>query len=705
MQRVGRGGLKIASILRVFGALTLALSIGFAALVWATEVPNELEEEAPGTRKVLDRSGQLIARTQGMAGAWSTPCTRDEIPEVFVRTLLAAEDRRFFRHWGVDPLAMLRALGQALREGRIVSGASTLTQQLARTTLAKESPFLRKVREVALAFQLERSLTKNEILTLYVNRVHFGPQVLGLGAASDRYFNKRPIDLELSEAATLAGLVRGPSLYDLERRPELARRRRDRVLERLERLEPESASVIRAARESPLSLRLTPPLPGARHWIQAVLRRVPSEETILQTTLDLPLQRELERLAKGRRSWLGSFGASALAAIVVDHQSLEILAYLGSSDFEAVGDLGQNDGVQALRQPGSTLKPFLYAQAMDNLGYDASTLLPDEPTHFVSVDRFWAPENFDRTFRGEVSLARALANSLNVPAVHVLHRLGLERGLEVLHAFGFESLDQPAQHYGLALALGDGEVSLFELAAAYAALARGGAYRPLRLLKEQSVGEPVRAVSPQAAAAIGAILADGALRREVFGSRNALEFPFRVAVKTGTSKGYRDAWVVGFSARHTVAVWVGNFDGRPMKLATGAASAGQIFHDIMLRTTELTADGGLPSEQSWEPLEDVRRPPSGPNRFISSEKVAVPRVTFPKSGMRFVARGAGGRRSELRVRVESARPGALLWIDGRSQALLSDGTMLWRVEAGWHEIFAENPGGLRSDRVQIFVEE
>jgi penicillin-binding protein 1C len=338
---------------------------------------------------------------------------------------------------------------------------------------------------------------------------------------------------------------------------------------------------------APLTLRPAPPLPGAEHWVRTILRRTAPDAAEIRTPLDLPLQREVEKMARSYRRVLAKYGGSALSILVVDSRTADVLAYVGSPDFHSDQDAGQNDGVHALRQPGSTLKPFLYAAAIDLLGWSAGTLLEDGPYAAPGGGIPFEPRNFDRKFRGQVSLERALANSLNVPAVRTLIALGVDRSLSVLHDFGFESLRQSPGVYGAALALGDGEVSLLELVAAYRALAADGVYRPLRFTTPGSTDER-RACSARAAQQVARILANNALRVEAFGAGGPLEFSSPVAVKTGTSTGYRDAWTVGFDEDVTVGVWVGNFDGHPLRDATGAASASPLFHQVMLRAQALT---------------------------------------------------------------------------------------------------------------------
>jgi penicillin-binding protein 1C len=570
----------------------LGACLWLALYVARLPVCPELEAEEASVR-VLGRDEQLLASVRSKSGEWSEPVPLAALSEWVVPALLAAEDKRFFQHPGVDPLAIVRALGQALAQGRIVSGASTLTQQLVRQSCERPRGVLGKLREVALAVRLEVAWSKSRILEGYLNRVSFGPRVLGIAAASRRYFDKPPSALGLAEAAALVAITRGPTLYDPERALELVRRRRDRILERLAAQGEIDARAIELALASPLALRRPYTLPGAFHFVRAALNgklaeaseppslaALSANRSELRTTLDAPLQQEVEALVAGEAARFVERRASAAAVIVVDNASAEVLAYVGSPDYKARDRLGQNDGVLALRQPGSALKPFVYALGLEQLDLHASSILPDIELSFASAEGSWAPVNYDGHFHGPVRLRPALASSLNVPAVYLADRLGPARLLDFLHRLGFRSLSEPAEHYGPALALGSGEVRLSELAAAYATLARGGLYLPLAF----APGPPraaERVLGAAVAAQIGDVLSDATARAAGFGRDGVLELGFPVAAKTGTSKGYRDNWALGYSARVTVGVWVGNFDGSPMVDSSGVSGAGPLFHAVM----------------------------------------------------------------------------------------------------------------------------
>jgi penicillin-binding protein 1C len=573
----------VASVVALLGAVPLSVELGSFFVDLPTELDPSSSHGGKATR-VRDRGGVLLAELR-VDGKQHLPIAYGDLPPHVVDALLAAEDKRFFSHRGVDWLAVGRALGQWGMAGKVVSGASTLTQQLARSTFARQRTVYGKWREMLLARRIERDLTKGQILEAYLNRIEFGPNVVGLGAAAEAYFAKPVGALSLSEAATLVGIPRGPSLYDPKRPQTPIIKRRDRILERLAENDPGYAEQVARALEVRLELQQQWVAPGAFHWVRRLARdtgRAASAEW--RTTLDSALQRRVEQLVHLHANSMQRFGASAAAVLVADNRTQEVLAYVGSPDYRAaIG--GQNDGVVALRQPGSTLKPFVYAAAMQHLGYTAATLLPDVPLEFREAGQVYAPRNYDGQFHGPVRLREALANSRNVPAVYTVSQVGVGRVLDYLHRLGFSSLTKAPEYYGVALALGDGEVTLEELVAGYMVLANDGALRPLRIVVDEPVTEPVRAVDARVARVLRDVLQDPLARATSFGRHGVLEFDFPVAVKTGTSKGARDNWTVGFSDEVTVGVWVGNFDGTPMVGASGVSGAGPLFHAVMKEAT------------------------------------------------------------------------------------------------------------------------
>ncbi len=587
----------------LFAVLVLAfgpwVALGIAAAL--TPLPPELTSSVPPSTGVIlrDRSGVVIRELGADDGSRARWVTLADVGEPMQRMMIAAEDRRFAHHPGIDPFAIARAAVDLARYRRVVSGASTLTQQLARTLVPRPRSLWGKFREAALALRIEASLSKAQILTEYLNRVSFGPGLRGVDAASRYYFDKPPIELSLAEAAALASLPRGPTLYDPRKGTARLQRRRDRVLERARGAALAAGADVDRALAEPLRIAPTGAGLGAPHLVRAImggklddvvgpLRNRAREITL---TLDRGLQREVEILAADTTRRLAPRHVSAAAVVILENRSGEVLAYVGSPSFDDVKRLGQNDGVLALRQPGSTLKPFVYELAMEKLGYTAATALPDVELFLPTKDGDYRPNNYDGRFHGPVRLREALASSFNVPAVWTAEAVGPARLLERLRALGFRSLGEDASRYGAALALGDGEVRLLDLAAAYTTLARGGlrlAPRAVRAVLGKD-GQPLalpsfeeeRVLDEGAAFVITDVLADKTARQGAFGEGSALELPFPCAAKTGTSKGFRDNYAVGFTPAVTVAVWVGNFDGSPMEGVSGVTGAGPLFHDAM----------------------------------------------------------------------------------------------------------------------------
>jgi len=548
----------------------------------------------------LDRHGRVLCEVRATDGTRARPIKLTEAGDRIVVALLAAEDKRFRWHPGVDPLAVMRSIGQFVWSRRVVSGGSTLTQQLARNVVPRPRSALGKLREMALALRIEASLSKDRILEEYLNRVSFGPALRGVEASSRYYFDKPTRDLSLAEAAALASLPRGPTLYDPRRGTERLMRRRDRVLRRLLDARGASSSDIERALGEPLVLAGRGGGLGIPHLRQAILSGAfPStlgplkgRAATVTTTIDRHLQREVEILAAQTIERLASRNVSAASVVVIDNLTSEVLAYVGSPNIDNEVRLGHNDGVLARRQPGSALKPFVYGTAMVDLGITAATVVPDVDISFPEPEGDYHPHNYDGRYHGPVRVREALANSFNVPAVNVAARIGPDKLLARLRNWGFLSLDRSARDYGLALALGDGEVRLLELASAYAALARGGTYRSPIAAKSaigrdgsiftNSTDSSYRVVDERTAYVLTHILSDARARLSSFGEDNVLEFDFPVAAKTGTSKGFRDNVTAGFSSRITVAVWVGNFDGSPMSGVSGISGAGPLFRDVML---------------------------------------------------------------------------------------------------------------------------
>jgi penicillin-binding protein 1C len=607
------------------------------AASYVVDLPPELAQREQSLR-LLDRHGELLREVRSGREARSRWQSLDGMSPHVVAATLAAEDRRFWDHGGVDAIAAGRAIVQDVLSAEVVSGASTLTMQLARILRGGGRTWANKFIEAALARKIERTLDKRRILEEYLNRAPYGNDIVGIEAAAWGYFRKSARDLSLGEAATLAALPRSPKLYDPYKHRDNLRARRDRILDRMLRSGSITQAGLRRAAAEPLDIH--PPLRRfeAPHFVQWVLSEraslsspapnptpnptptPASDSGTVVTTLDLELQRRVETLVERTVRELEPRGGRDAAVIVLDNRTGEVLAYVGSADYFDP-EAGQVDGVRARRQPGSALKPLTYALAFSS-GYSPASLLPDIPARYPTGEGEWyAPRNYDNRFHGPVRAREALANSYNVPAVYLASLFTPEKLLETYHAFGLTMLDQPAGYYGVAITLGDGEVTLLALANAYATLARDGILLPVRAVRE-GAGEGsssfvVRSSSPESripnpeswvlpspvAWLVTDVLADRRARLAAFGEGNVLELPFRVAAKTGTSKNYRDNWTMGYTRELTVGVWVGNFSGEPMGSVSGITGAGPLFRDVMLAAME-----GRPDEEWPEPtgLQRVR---------------------------------------------------------------------------------------------------
>lgn len=525
-------------------------------------------------RVVVDRNGAVLRIALPADDRYRLPVALDEVAPDMVRTLLASEDRWFYWHPGINPAAVLRATIANLRAGGIVSGASTLPMQIARMAEPRARTVPAKLIEMARALQLEWHYSKSELLEFYLNMTPYGGNLEGVGAAAAFYFDKAPSQLSVGESALLTALPRSPVRYDPVRFPDAAEAARNRVINQLLAHDDLSPADAADARLQPIPRRRRPPPFEAPHAAAMALGRLPGEPRI-QTTIDLGIQRTVQSRLRARIDELRAGGVGNLAAVVIDNATSEILALSGSAAFFDPAFQGQVNSATARRSPGSTLKPFLYGLAIDQGLIGPDTYLLDVPTDFAG----YVAENYDGTYRGKVTAAQALAQSLNAPAVRLLARTGLDRFHDLLRRGGLETIDQPAAHYGLPLILGAAEVRLVDLVGLYATLARGGIHLPTRLLPAGAEVTGQRLLSPEAAWLITDALRE--VQRPDFPEAWSLtrQVP-DIAWKTGTSYGHRDAWAVGFSARHSIGVWVGNPDGSPRQGISGSRHAGPLLFDL-----------------------------------------------------------------------------------------------------------------------------
>jgi penicillin-binding protein 1C len=604
-------------VLAVSAAVSAAA--GAAGVAWLLVPPDAALLARPVALGVTltDREGVPLRDTRGPDGTRWRWRSLAELDPLVASAFIAAEDRTFLAHRGIAWRSLARATRDNLLAGRVVSGASTITMQLARLLHDLPRGWWGKVQQVAWAMRLERHVPKAMLLEQYLNRVPLGQGTIGVEAAAQLYFGTSAGRLGAGRAALLAGIARAPARDNPLAAPARAAARRALVLARLEaagRLRPGERTL--AATEPVLAGRRRDAVFRAPHFTTRVLaafdsarddaRATPTGRAgragaarpapaggRVRTTLDLALQEAIESDVRQVVASLAALRVRQAAAVVLDNASGDVLAWVGSPDFE--GERGQVDMVVSRRQPGSALKPLLYALAFER-GHGAYTVLADVPRTWMTATGPYAPRNYDRRFRGPVRARVALASSLNLPAVQLADELGTAALLAVLHRAGFASLTRSADHYGLGLALGNGEVTLLELANAYRALANGGVRTAARQLADAPApAESIRVVRADAASLTLDILADADARRAGFGDAPVFDFPFPVAVKTGTSRHFTDNWAVGVTAGFTVAVWVGNFDGTPMAAVSGISGAGPLLRRAILSTAARRAPGLLPS--------------------------------------------------------------------------------------------------------------
>ncbi len=560
------------------GALLPALvAVALLALDRLSPPPLAALERAPATA-VLDATGRPLRLFLAPDERWRLPVTLDELPAELPAAVVAIEDRRFWRHPGVDPLAVARAAWQNLRARRVVSGASTLPMQLARMAEPAPRTLGAKLGEAVRALQLELRFSKRELLELYLNLAPYGGNVEGVGAASRFYFGKEPARLSPGEMALLVALPRSPVAFDPTRNPEAARAERDRVLERLGAAGVFSARQIDDARRQPVPRRRLAVPFEAPHF--ARFAAAGSAGTpVVRTTLDRSLQRVAEAQVERHLAGLRGEGIGQAAVVVLEIEGRRVRAWVGSGGFLDPDRQGQVDGVLARRSPGSTLKPLLYALALEQGAIVPDSYLLDLPTDFAG----YVAENYDDRYRGRVTAREALSHSLNASTVRLLARVGVGELHRLLVRGGLGTLDRPAARYGLPLVLGAGEARLLDLTNLYAALAEGGVYRPPAWRAAGATRSPAaageRLVSAEAAWLVTEVLVE--VRRPDFPDAWALTRAApAVAWKTGTSYGHRDAWAVGYSHAYAVGVWVGNFDGAPRRGISGAMHAAPLLFDL-----------------------------------------------------------------------------------------------------------------------------
>ena len=632
-------GLTLSEMLRRLGPVPLGETIGYSTLV-------------------VDRDAKLLRPFITRDGYWRLPVTAEDVDPRFLRMLIAFEDRRFHDHHGVDPQALLRAAWQAVRHGRIVSGGSTLTMQVARLLEPRpQRRFSDKLAEMIRAVQIEQRLSKAEILDLYLVLAPYGGNIEGIRAASLAYFGKEPKRLSTAESAMLVALPQAPESRRPDRRAEAARAARNRVILRLRdggTINPDQAEAA-AIEDAPRGRLAFPML--APHVAERLVRASPSAR-IETTTIRRSLQESLETLARTRALSIGS-GVSA-AILAVDNATGEVLAHVGGTGYFDAVRAGQMDLAAALRSPGSTLKPFIYGLAFEDGVVHPETLIDDRAVRYGA----YAPENFDDIFHGTVTVRTALQQSLNVPALQVLDAVGPDRLVARTTNAGVTLVLPPHAGPGLAVGLGGAGVKLTDLAALYVALARGGEPTPLVWRTEDHKTKPKlrRLLEPGAAWMVGDILQGAPTPENALGGQ--------IAFKTGTSYGYRDAWAVGYDGATTIAVWVGRPDGAAVPGVVGRLAAAPILFEAFQRLGRARAplppppEGVLFKRTTDLPVALQRFRPRGLPQVAGKAAGEAPlAIAFPPDGARIEPEGGS-----IGLKVNGGTPPFTWLIDGKPVA-------------------------------------
>lgn len=544
--------------------------------------------------QITDRKGTPL--TISYQNRWNVYDNLDlhEIPVLLRQAFVMSEDKRFYEHSGVDWRARAGALLLNWRQHRVLRGASTITEQVVRMINGRDRNIWSKWLEGWEAMLLERDYSKAEILEFYLNQVPYASNRLGIAQAARYYFNRDLSTLNHKEMLALAVLARAPSAYDLYKdstRIDFAIGRLAETMRRHGIFKTEEASAIQS---QPFTLQKPADPVNAEHFAFYVRGHSNVVGTVIRSTLDATIQASVQRILDDRVRTLSRKNLRNAAAIVADHTTGEILAWVvaGANDETTPG--GRIDAVTVPRQPGSSQKPLLYALALDK-GWTPATIIEDAPLAEAIGTGLHNFKNYSNVHYGRITLREALANSLNIPALVTVNYVGNEKYLATLHRLGFDSLDRGAEVYDEGLALGNGEVTLLEMAQAFSALANRGVFRPLRFLMDDTGGRPAeRVFSEEAASLIGNILSDPWARRLEFGGGSVLNFPVQTAAKTGTSTDYRDAWTLGYNHKYVVGLWMGNLDRAPTDGITGANGPALAMRSIF---SELNRN--MPSKPLW----------------------------------------------------------------------------------------------------------
>ena len=660
--RSNRSRLRLRTLLAVVAALLFVICS--AAAVWIVSLgPAPVGEGLAFSTEVLDRDGKLLRAYATAEGRWRLPVRAENVDPRFFDLLFAYEDKRFLTHHGVDPAALARAIAQFASHGRIVSGASTLTMQVARLLEPRaERSLAAKLKQMVRAIEIEQKLSKDEILKLYLSLAPYGGNIEGIRAASLAYFGHEPRRLTLGEAALLVALPQSPEARRPDRYPAAAQAARDRVLDRVAAAGAVEPGDIARAKAEPIP-RARRPMPKlAPHAADRVVAETPARPTH-RLTIDAGWQARLEELARDRARAIGP--NVSVAILAVDHATGEVLARVGSADYFDERRAGQVDMTTAARSPGSTLKPFIYGLGFEDGFIHPETFIDDRPVRYGA----YAPENFDLAYQGTVSARRALQLSLNVPAILVLDKVGPNRLSARLAQAGVRLVLPTGEPPGLAIGLGGTGVTLADLVRLYAGLARLGTTVALTETQAASSAlQPRRLMEPVAAWQVGNVLLGAPPPDNAAAGR--------IAFKTGTSYGFRDAWAIGFDGEHTIGVWVGRPDGAPVPGILGRTAAAPILFDAFARLGKPVAP--LPPAPRGVIFASNRKLPAPlqrfrPNSVPTGDTTPPLRILFPPNGAQLdLTSGGADASAPIALKFAGGRLPITVLVNGMPRATLRD---------------------------------
>ncbi len=731
MHRRGRIGLS-------FVAIVVALTMSILLL----PLPASLRQPTLGTLTLFDCRGREIAEIASSGARAQLPRKLDEMGNWLPRVTVALEDHRFYEHGAVDWHASAAAIARNLKSQRVISGGSTITQQLAKIATGRQRrSWFGKIYETILAWKIERRWSKEQILAEYLNCSSYGNRRLGPEAAARAYFGKSARDLALAEAIYLAGLPQAPSRFNPWRHPKLAAAKYERSVARLAQLGVITCDDQLLLQNSPpVAHRFDPPR-LASHFVDAVIAQHSGLRGPVKSTLDVDLQIKAEQLLRSHLAAMNRHDIAQAAMVILDNDTGAVRTMVGSDNYAT----NQINGAMRPRSCGSTLKPFVYLSAIDRHLLTAASLLPDTADAIRDEYADYDPQNFNHRFLGPVRLREALGCSLNVPAVFTLSRLGARPTFYELQKWGFE-FRRGLSDYGAGFVLGNAEIRLVDLAGAYAGLARHGmAMRAKFLTAKHFPMKPI--ASREATAIITDILCDNSAREKSFGANSPLAFDERIAVKTGTSSGFRDAWTVGFNKEHTVAVWIGNFDGRPMRDTFAVRSASPLWaammHELLLRDhpldspqenghlvrREICAETGLlPSRftrstinelflKGTEPTEDSANWFSPDGKLLLPSEYAGwcasanntrgaqvrpdPRITNPIANARYQIDPVLPRSQQMIELTATLGDGVKWFLNDMPQLPQHDGRFFWQLEPGQWNVRAVSPIGIAGETITV----